>query len=408
MPETCKICEKQYHTVFGQKPPIECAVCRQGIHEVCFNKIMENYTEIPKIPGLKWVCIYCEPRLTLSSAYTAKTPVKRQSKCGISASTPSIATDAQISQTTIAKTTSLTADATVVIQRQTASDINLGDVINTLSQTISQTDVDHPEVVKREETKAELETKVKNKPICIHYRRGNCKHGQAGKECAFQHPPKCRRYMAFGDADKRRGCTRGSTCKFYHPKLCKNSVEHKECLTAECRFVHLKGTKRTRKEEITDIAKSTQATEIQKINDTTRTMTYLEAAKVNIPGPQGEIAATIPRQNIQIQQQQHQMSELLQNIQEKLLNMEKQQNGQMEVINGILMQQQQLQNQQVYYTAGLNQPQLQQQQQQQQVHFPGQQIQQVHYPTGQPNNHQPVQVQQQQPHPVQGQTFATR
>jgi hypothetical protein len=76
-----------------------------------------------------------------------------------------------------------------------------------------------------------------------------CAHGLTGKRlingkrCPKDHVPRCRRYCSFGDKQSQ-GCKYGEKCKFYHPKLCRNSVAKQVCLNLECTYVHLKYTRR--------------------------------------------------------------------------------------------------------------------------------------------------------------------
>ena len=84
--------------------------------------------------------------------------------------------------------------------------------------------------------------------VCPHYKRGKCRHGASGKllidgkECPFIHPRKCLKYCRYG-SDITNGCV--GPCEYFHPYLCKNSVNSKECLIQNCTFAHLAGTKRT-------------------------------------------------------------------------------------------------------------------------------------------------------------------
>ena len=42
-----------------------------------------------------------------------------------------------------------------------------------------------------------------------------------------------------------KGCNKGSDCEFFHPQLCNRSVKHHVCYNVNCRYFHVKGTKRT-------------------------------------------------------------------------------------------------------------------------------------------------------------------
>ena len=84
--------------------------------------------------------------------------------------------------------------------------------------------------------------------ICRFYQRNICKHGITGKgipgeECKYSHPKRCAKYTAHGTL--QGGCKKGKQCKDFHPNLCRDGLRFKLCTNAECRFIHIKGTKRT-------------------------------------------------------------------------------------------------------------------------------------------------------------------
>ena len=92
--------------------------------------------------------------------------------------------------------------------------------------------------------------KVVRERVCEKwYTRGKCPHGLRGKKehdgrvCEFEHPRYCDKYCCFG-TQRNFGCNNGSSCKFFHPVLCKFSVKNKLCTNSECTFIHLKGTRR--------------------------------------------------------------------------------------------------------------------------------------------------------------------
>ena len=71
--------------------------------------------------------------------------------------------------------------------------------------------------------------------------KGNKLHD--GKKCHYEHPKYCIKYCRNGNQQKL-GCNKGANCNFFHPVLCKNSVKSKVCTNIECKFIHLKGTRR--------------------------------------------------------------------------------------------------------------------------------------------------------------------
>ena len=97
-----------------------------------------------------------------------------------------------------------------------------------------------------DEDRRGTERKKSDEKICPMYMENTCPHGISGKGCSFKHPPRCFRYSKHGE-DRWKGCTRGSRCWYFHPRLCQNSVTMKICLTKTCKEVHLIGTTRERR-----------------------------------------------------------------------------------------------------------------------------------------------------------------
>ena len=69
------------------------------------------------------------------------------------------------------------------------------------------------------------------------------------------HPKRCIKFCRNGKSGKF-GCNKGMDCTYYHPVLCKYSVQKRVCTNKECTFVHLKGTKR----QLTQISQGEAAT----------------------------------------------------------------------------------------------------------------------------------------------------
>ncbi len=83
-------------------------------------------------------------------------------------------------------------------------------------------------------------SKNKDKELCRFYARGQCTRG---KECRFDHPSICKKFRQFGSiSTNKKGCD--GKCINFHPNACRNSVKNRTCDWRECKFFHLKGTKR--------------------------------------------------------------------------------------------------------------------------------------------------------------------
>ena len=87
---------------------------------------------------------------------------------------------------------------------------------------------------------------TENRPVCKFYRRGRCKYGISGKKdgtCMQYHPKPCKKFLENGTR-RRGGCTRVSDCRFFHPSVCYSSLQERICLNENCKYVHIKGTRR--------------------------------------------------------------------------------------------------------------------------------------------------------------------
>ena len=106
---------------------------------------------------------------------------------------------------------------------------------------------DAPSTVVKTAATAMLEEVNFTKGICRYYKKGTCLHGKTGKwivnghACRFLHPEKCLKYCRYGN-DKINGCE--GSCGLYHPILCRNSIQFKQCFQENCIFTHLAGTQR--------------------------------------------------------------------------------------------------------------------------------------------------------------------
>ena len=220
----CEDCESTYRNELADEPLLVCRLCMQGSHscEGMRNKaaaFQDLKTQNLLPPGGAWLCHECSKKNNLS-LFSSKTQ-----QSSINSDEPSAPPlDA------IEEEPSTEEDGERVSPRRNRND----------SSTESQ----------------QSETQQQNHmhEICRDYIARKCPHGLTGKreingrKCPFNHPPRCRRYCGYGE-DKRLGCRRGTECKYFHPKLCRQSEISRSCMNGDCRFVHLKGTKRSPRDQ---------------------------------------------------------------------------------------------------------------------------------------------------------------
>ena len=86
-------------------------------------------------------------------------------------------------------------------------------------------------------------------PVCPLLLKQECPHGITGLtdgKCQHYHPTWCKRFMrnGTGGKDRRRGCNRGDSCRYFHTQLCQNGLVSNLCLNNECKLIHIRGVKR--------------------------------------------------------------------------------------------------------------------------------------------------------------------
>ena len=65
----------------------------------------------------------------------------------------------------------------------------------------------------------------------------------AGKMCPKLHPDLCKKFCNNGDS-RQYGCTKGGSCKLYHPILYKGSDARRHGLDKQCKMTLLLHTRR--------------------------------------------------------------------------------------------------------------------------------------------------------------------
>lgn len=214
----CDDCDEIYRNQLAEKPQLTCQICMQGCHNCeSMQEMIAAYEKLCsdnlKPYGLTWICHGCLKKNNLDLL-----PSKRSE----GNKTPS---------------------------RSLQDSLDL--------ENDNQVDKDPTKEEEEKDNEAENRGSPRrgrnvdpNTNICEEYKKMKCPHGLTGKRfidgvrCPKNHPPRCHRFCGFGD-NKKMGCKRGSECKYYHPKLCQESLKKRMCLNRDCTLVHLKFTRRT-------------------------------------------------------------------------------------------------------------------------------------------------------------------
>ena len=196
---SCTECGEKYCNKLSDVPLITCYLCLQGCHNC--ERVTEKAPARTKSPGgTVWLCFGCLKKNDL--ALVPKLP----------SSKPSVTN-------------------------------------NNIKSDRDDEDEEEDEEGDRESPRRNRGPSSKTGPVCAAYKKRECPHGLTGKRlisgkpCPYRHPPRCFRWCQNGD-DKKRGCLRGEECKYFHPKLCQTSVAKRMCQKEDCKYIHLKGTRR--------------------------------------------------------------------------------------------------------------------------------------------------------------------
>ena len=158
------------------------------------------------------------------------------------------------------------------------------------------------------------------KETCRFYTRGHCNRG---KECRFDHPSICKKFRQFGSkSTDKKGCD--GKCSAFHPNACRSSLKDRTCSFNECRFFHLKGTKRpTPNQNQSDTRKpATQGNRPQSQNSGKQTAkNWQTSTDQKKKKPQDHYSNTAQAER-DIREEKHQLGRTLDTIMERLAAME--------------------------------------------------------------------------------------
>jgi len=206
-PDICQICHKSYTIEIHDDPFLACNSCGQEVHKPCYMKLLASMNLLDdegsvtnlifNIPGINYLCAACE-KDTVSEFCDDPSNI----------------------------------------------DNNKDKLDKQKSEIDSQEEYSDVQMQKKEIKKdAKIKERTKEETVCKYYTKGYCKHGIKGTGCKFRHPKACKKLLLHGNK-KPKGCNEGKNCDHFHPRMCSNSIKKGECFDKDCKFVHVKGTKR--------------------------------------------------------------------------------------------------------------------------------------------------------------------
>ena len=270
-PDICHLCNTTYCVKLGDTPVVSCASCGQGCHNECVLQLLgisqEELSEENQYGaallnpnaavGFVYLCGYCQKLvLPQKDKLKQKTVVKRQTANIVTPATVAINGGAEAIVVTEDDEPSVVAENSGNIPSATRTDQhseNNGNQTHTqqvVNSRNEQVDVGHAAAV------------------CKFFRMGRCKHGISGKKdgnCPYSHPKPCRKFLDNG-TKSRGGCTKGTGCNLFHPRVCHASLRSRTCVREDCKFQHIKGTKRTHDQQESEVTNRMNQNQIQHQN----------------------------------------------------------------------------------------------------------------------------------------------
>ena len=224
--ELCGICGIYYNNERLEIPIYRCVICKQGCHNVCFDKITTLFNALDENQKncFPFMCTSClddnkdgnVDEITVNAPKNTKSP-KKPTPVKEPEPEDKIQPD----------------DKDVEVSEAKSHDIlvigdNTGDG-QTENRTVNSADADEdPEITRR---------KSRNKDptvaVCPGYKWGMCKNYDI---CEYRHPPRCYNWLSKGK------CKYGDNCRYHHPPLCLNSLQERRCLEDHCKFFHITNT----------------------------------------------------------------------------------------------------------------------------------------------------------------------
>ena len=151
------------------------------------------------------------------------------------------------------------------------------------------------------------------KVICQKYRRGTCPHGISGKTkvnneiCQFSHPKRCQKLCIYGPHSDM-GCNKGRECEYFHPILCRYALKYRRCVNRQCRFTHIRGTRRYRSRNYENDNKAFNPEQNQDVNNLRSNPEQNPSSEKN-PAPSVASTNTLVNQNTQVNEEKDKVPE---------------------------------------------------------------------------------------------------
>ncbi|MEC8327029.1 MAG: hypothetical protein VX100_13260, partial [Pseudomonadota bacterium] len=259
-PEECSTCKETYCTQLNDVQLLKCTICDISVHSKCLAQQLGIDEDLLKdlgpaevmkrinpfnIRGFHYYCPACE-KYHAPSEHTGK--LKKFLPENLKTGDPAASTGNTQNDDPAASTgNTQNGDPSVSTGNTQNSDLSAinGSMQNGDPSSNTRRPASDPTVNRQVPNPDPSQNQAK--PICPHYKRGTCRHGISGNSkggCSKGHPKACHKLIQYGTRGPL-GCSKGGNCEMFHPRMCSQSLQARECLTMDCKLRHVRGTKRT-------------------------------------------------------------------------------------------------------------------------------------------------------------------
>lgn len=263
LPHSCQICSDEFEIQQGVNSLLDCDRCGRGIHQECLLKHIkhpaagDNSAAITQVdiiklvnplslPGWRYLCKACDTLVIPSKEmgkYKRRTNVARRNDNQVSFST-----DQPTAGASQAADTSHHPTDEVDESGADTPELDFPPVLHRYQDPPDQSETRNNHDNHASPANMSQTPNAPNKRVCKFYLQNKCKYGLTGKGsqgtgCKFSHPKPCNKYTSHGTGPG--GCKKGKKCEKFHPRMCRDSLQHQLCQNTNCTYLHTKGTIRT-------------------------------------------------------------------------------------------------------------------------------------------------------------------
>ena len=264
LPDKCNICEEMYCTKIDDQSLLPCEKCGQEPHEECLTAMLGNIEILNAetvceaanplaLPGWTYICHACKAGYIPTKNLDVKTTILRREV------PEEPQQEVQADENDRPDQPHPVADPPPqIIPDNLPANPNQLDTHPHDPTTVEGADVTDQPQNRGDQHQPQNQPNEVPRPlprshpdsfqnICRDYLKFKCKYGKYGSNCRFDHPQVCSNLIDHGSKPPY-GCN-GKQCLDLHPPMCPRSISQQKCDTINCDLWHIKGTRTARQKQ---------------------------------------------------------------------------------------------------------------------------------------------------------------